>query len=608
MRVNDCGEGARRRLVECERGIGAASWPLRLDPAPLPPAAPPVAYNLHAEGLLLPYSTVVVSFEGERRQVPAGTTVAQFLNGALGEPPADILAALVNRRLVMLDFPLRGLQVDLEAVRASSRDGEAVARRSASLILLEAVRELYPEARLSVGQSLGKGYFYSWQGPFPLTAQTVVSIARRADEICAENRPFVRRSVTLEEAEAVFRASGQESTLHLLAYHRHSTVALVSCGEFLDIAHGAVAPSTGRLRGMSVVPYEDGMLLRFPRDGEPADVSPLLPQPKLFSIYRETRRWNEVISVANVGSLNRAVLSGEITEVIRVAEGFHEKKVAQIADAIAAARDRIRIVLVAGPSASGKTTFIKRLGIQLRVNGIQPVGLSLDNYFVDRDRTPVDGDGKPDYEALEALDLDLFNQQLNALLRGETVAIPRYDFLLGRRSEPHMFAQQKLAPNQVLLIEGIHALNPRLTEQVPEAAKFRVFISALTQLTLDDHNRIFTSDSRLLRRIVRDRLYRGHPAIRTLEMWASVRRGEARGIFPFQEEADVMFNSALVYEPAVLRVFAERFLLEVPREHPAYTEAYRLLKFVSWFVPIFRDDVPATSLLREFIGGSSFTD
>lgn len=556
----------------------------------------------------MPYSTVVVSCDGERRQVPAGTTVAQYLTSYHGQVPDDVLAALVNRRLVMLDFPLRGLQVELEAVRASSRDGEAVARRSASLILLEAVRQLYPEARLIVGQSLGKGYFYTWQAPFPLTPQTVASIGRRADEICAENRPFVRRTVTLEEAEATFRASGQDATLHLLAHHRSSTIALVSCGEFHDIAHGAVAPSTGMLRGLSVVPCADGMLLRFPRDGQPADSSPVRPQPKLFSIYKETRLWNEVIGVANVGSLNRAVLSGEITEVIRVAEGFHEKKIAQIADAIAAERKRVRIVLVAGPSASGKTTFIKRLGIQLRVNGIQPVGLSLDNYFVDREHTPVDSDGKPDYEALEALDLKLFNQQLNALLQGECVAIPRYDFLLGRRADAHTWQHQQLAPNQVLLCEGIHALNPRLTEAVPEEAKFRVFISALTQLTLDDHNRIFTSDSRLLRRIVRDRLFRGHPAIRTLEMWASVRRGEARGIFPFQEEADVMFNSALVYEPAVLRVFAERFLLEVPREHPAYTEAYRLLKFVAWFVPIFRDDVPATSLLREFIGGSAFTD
>jgi uridine kinase len=362
------------------------------------------------------------------------------------------------------------------------------------------------------------------------------------------------------------------------------------------------------VRGFAVVPYENGLLLRFPRNGDAAHLPPLAPQPKLFAAYRETRRWNELLGLANVGSLNRMCLSGEISEQIRIAEGFHEKKIAGIADLVAQESRRVRFVLVAGPSSSGKTTFIRRLAVQLRVNGIQPVGLSLDNYFLDRDRTPVGADGKPDYEALEALDLELFNAHLAALQRGDEAEMPRYDFVRGKRADRDRWARQRLLPNQVLLVEGIHALNHRLTEAVPEQAKYRVFISALTQLILDDHNRIFTSDTRLLRRIVRDRLFRGHPATRTLEMWSAVRRGEARGIFPFQEEADVIFNSALVYEPAVLRVFAERFLLEVPREHPAYTEAYRLLKFLGWFVPVFPDEVPHTSILREFIGGSAFED
>jgi uridine kinase len=554
----------------------------------------------------VPGGTVVVSFDGERRQVASGTTVEQFLAGHYGKVPPDILAALVNRRLVMLDFPLRGFQVELEAVRFPSREGEAVARRTASLILLVAARELYPEARLAVGQSLGGGYFFSWHAPAPLTPPTVASLERRMEEICDEDRPFVRRSATLEEAEAVFRASGEHSTLALLAAHRSSTVPVVQCGTFVDIAHGAIAPSTGRVRGFALVPYEDGLLLRFPRDGDPAHLPPLQPQPKLFACYRETRRWNEVLGVSNVGSLNRLCLSRDISDVIRIAEGFHEKKIAQIADAIAEQHGRVRLVLVAGPSASGKSTFIRRLAIQLRVAGIAPVGLSLDNYFLDRERTPFGPDGKPDFEAVEALDLELFNAHLAELLRGEEVAVPRYDFLRGRRADTERWTRQQLGPNQVLLVEGIHGLNPRLTEAVPEEGKYRVFISALTQLTLDDNNRIFTSDARLLRRIVRDRIFRGHPTTRTIDMWASVRRGEARGIFPFQEEADVIFNSALVYEPAVMRVYAERFLLEVPREHPAYTEAYRLLKFLAWFVPVFQDDVPQTSILREFIGGSAF--
>ncbi|MFH1177862.1 MAG: nucleoside kinase [Acidobacteriota bacterium] len=554
----------------------------------------------------MPERTLVVSFAGERRKVASGTTVAQFLAQVYGEDRHDILAALVNRRLVMLDFPLRGRQVDLEAVGASSREGEAVARRTASLILLEAMRELYPEARLVVGQSLGGGYFFSWHAPVELTPAIVASIGRRMEEICNEDRAFQRWVTTWEEAEALFRAAGEISKLELLATYRSSTVPLVSCGQLTDIAHGAVAPSTGRVRGYALVPYEDGLLLRFPRNGDRSRLQPLAPQPRLFSIYRETRRWNEVLGVAHVGSLNRLCLTGEIADVIRIAEGFQEKKIAQIADAIAARRGGVRVVLVAGPSASGKTTFIRRLGIQLRVNGISPVGLSLDNYFVDRAQTPIGADGNPDYEALEALDLELLNAHLAALLAGEVVEVPRYDFLLGRRSARDRFMTLRLGREEILLVEGIHALNPRLTGAVPEEAKFRLFISALTQLTLDDHNRIFTSDSRLLRRIVRDRLARGHAATRTLEMWGAVRRGEARGIFPFQEKADAIFNSALVYEPAVLKVYAERFLLEVPREHATYTEAYRLLKFLSWFVPVFQDDVPQTSILREFIGGSAF--
>ncbi len=556
----------------------------------------------------MPHRTVVVSFAGERRQVAAGTSVADFLISFYGQLPRDILAALVNRRLVMLDFPLRGGQVHLEAVRSTSREGEAVARRSAALVLMAAVRELYPEARLVVGQSLGGGYFYSWHGPTPLTEATVASIARRMEEICAEDRPFRRTTVTLEEAEAIFRASGDESKIHLLSTYRSSTVPVIQCGAFLDIAHGAVAPSAGTLQGFAVVPYEDGLLLRFPRDGDAAQLPELRPQPKLFATYRETRRWNELLGVANVGSLNRMCLSGEIAEVIRVAEGFHEKKIAAAADTISTERQRVRLVLVAGPSASGKTTFIRRLGVQLRVNGMRPVGLSIDNYFVDRDKTPLGSDGQPDYEAIEALDLELFNQHLEALLQGRAVEVPRYDFVLGRRVARDRWTRLELHPDDILLVEGIHGLNHRLTASVPEEAKFRIFISALTQLTLDDHNRIFTSDARLLRRIVRDRLFRGHPAYRTLEMWGAVRRGEARWVFPFQEEADLVFNSALVYEPAVLKVYAERFLLEVPREHPTYTEAYRLLKFLAWFVPVFQDDVPNTSILREFIGGGAFQE
>jgi uridine kinase len=547
---------------------------------------------------------ITVRYQGKELRVASGTTVAEVLRSVHGSLPSELLAALVNRRMVMLDFPLRGLEVSLEPVLLGSREGEAVARRSASLLLLEAVHVEFPTVRLVVGQSLGGGYFYRWLGEPKASPETVAAVGRRMQALCDEDRAIVRMVVTLENAEAIFRSAGETSKLELLRVYRSSTIPVVSCGEVVDVVHGPVAPSAGLVRGFSVVPYEDGLLLRFPRDGEPAPV--LGPQPKLFAIYRETREWNEAIGVANVGALNRVCLRGEIAEVIRIAEGFQEKKLAAIADAIAARRGEARVVLVAGPSASGKTTFIKRLDIQLRVNGLRPIGLSLDNYFVDRERTPHGADGKPDYEALEALDLDLFNEHLLALLEGRAVEVPQYDFVRGRRAERERWSTLRLAADELVQIEGIHALNPRLTAAVPEAAKYRVFISALTQLTLDDHNRIFTSDARLLRRIVRDRLFRGHDTTHSLEMWGSVRKGEARGIFPFQEQADVMFNSALLYEPAVLRVYAERFLLEVPREHPTYTEAFRLLKFLQWFVPVFEHDVPSTSILREFIGGSAF--
>jgi uridine kinase len=299
-------------------------------------------------------------------------------------------------------------------------------------------------------------------------------------------------------------------------------------------------------------------------------------------------------------------LNGKVGELVRIAEGLHEKKIARVADEIYRRRPRLRLVLVAGPSSSGKTTFAQRLGTQLRVNGIDPVSLSLDNYYVNREDTPIDDDGHPDFEALEAIDLELFHRHLKDLLAGNEVATPRFDFVHGRRKDASDWVPMRLEENQVLVVEGIHGLNEKLTETVPQAQKYRIFISALSQLAIDDHNRIFTADARLIRRIVRDRRYRGFTAERTLQLWERVRRGEARWIFPFQEDADVMFNSALVYEPAVLKTYAERFLLQVPRTSPAYPEAFRLLKFLSMFVPIFPDEVPYTSILREFIGGSAF--
>jgi uridine kinase len=432
------------------------------------------------------------------------------------------------------------------------------------------------------------------------------AIQKRMLELHRERRPFRRETVTIEEAEKHCRERGCEDKLLLLATRRSSTVHTISCGAFADLAHGPCAPHTGCCPTFAVMPFEDGLMLRFPRRADWSRLPKFTPRPLLYKTYVETRRWQELLGVQNVGQLNRLCLNSNSSHIIRIAEGLHEKKIAQIADEILSRRPRVRLITIAGPSSSGKTTFAKRLGIQLWVNGIDMVTLSLDNYYVNRDATPRDDEGKLDFESLEAIDLQLFHRQLADLLAGKEVLTPRFDFVTGHRKPEVDWVPMRLEEHQVLSIEGIHGLNDRLTQSVPRDQKYRIFISALSQLAMDDHNRIFTADARLLRRIVRDHLFRGFDAERTLDLWERVRRGEGKWIFPFQEQADVMFNSALVYEPAVLKVFAERFLLHVPRTQPVYTEAYRLLKHLSMFVPIFPDEVPQTSILREFIGGSSF--
>jgi uridine kinase len=548
---------------------------------------------------------VEIRYRDAVHRVAAGIRVDDFLRSVNGEIPDTVLSALVNRRQVMLDFPLRG-EVDLELVRFGDREGESVYKRSVSLMFYEACKQLYPKARTVIGQSLGNCYHYQVRGEHPALEEMAPAIEERMLQLHREKRPFQRGTVTIEEAEKYCRERECEDKLLLLGTRRSSTVHTVSCGEFVDLAHGPCAPHTGCCPTFGVMPFEDGLLLRFPRRADRSHMPPFTPRQLLFKTYVETRRWQELLGVQNVGQLNRLCLDGNSSHFIRIAEGLHEKKIAHIADEILSRTPRVRLVTIAGPSSSGKTTFAKRLGIQLWVNGIDMVTLSLDNYYVDRDKTPRDATGSLDFESIEAIDLDLFHGHLADLLAGEEVLTPRFDFVTGRRKPEVDWMPLRLEDHQVLSIEGIHGLNDRLTQTVPRDQTYRIFISALSQLAIDDHNRIFTADARLVRRIVRDHLFRGFTAERTLDLWETVRAGESRWIFPFQEHADVMFNSALVYEPAVLKVFAERFLLHVPRTNRAYTEAYRLLKHLSMFVPIFPDEVPQTSILREFIGGSAF--
>lgn len=545
---------------------------------------------------------IEILMEGQRLPVKAGERILDLLKRyppKFGKP----LAAKINQHLVSLDTSVRS-SCRITPVHYGQREGTAVYRRSACLILYEAVKEMYPQARVVVGQSLAGGYYFDLHADPPLEPDHLARIEARMHQIVAENRPFQRQVLTSEEAKDYFRAEGYEDKVKLLTTTRWIEVRLVGCGVFRDIQYGPVVPSTGYVDCCALVPYPPGFVLRFPETQRLDKLPEEGLEPHLFRIYKETKAWNRILGVVNVGQLNEACLSGEIGDVIKIAEGFHEKKIAELADIVTARKDRVRLVLIAGPSSSGKTTFSKRLMVQLRVNGLRPIALSTDNYFVGRAQTPLDEDGKPDFECLEAVDLPLFNQHMEALLAGREVDIPIYDFYLGARSPKT--ESLRLGPNDILLVEGIHGLNPRLSESVPPENKLKIYISALTQLSLDDHNRIMTTDVRLIRRIVRDRKSRGHSASKTLAMWPSVLRGERKNIYPFQEDADVMFNSTLVYEPAVLRLYAERFLLEVPTDDESFCEAYRLLHFLRMFVPVFADEIPQTSILREFVGGSSF--
>lgn len=552
-----------------------------------------------------PDRTVEVVIDGESFDVPYGTMTGDAIARRPEYGVLPVLAAIVHQRCVDLTYPLCA-PANIRRITYADREGVLVYRRTASLILLEAARRCFGPTRVSIGQALGNGYFYHIHLDERLTPERMADLEREMRSIVDEDLPLLTETVSIAEARELFEDLGLHDKLRLLARHWEPFVTLVRCGGFCDIHRYPVAPRTGLVHSFQLVHYPPGLILRFPRRGKPKPIGQYRDSPKLFQVYQETKEWNRIVGVEDVGHLNDHIIRGEAAEVIRVAEGLHEKKTAQVADMIAHAPYPIQLVLIAGPSASGKTTFAKRLSLQLRVNGVRPVALSMDNFYVDRVDTPRDSEGEYDFESIDAIDLALFNEVLAKLLAGEKVMTPKFDFPSGMRVPQDRWSTMQLEPGQVLMVEGIHGLNDRLTESVPAECKFKVYVSALTQLCIDDHNRIFTSDGRFLRRIVRDRMFRGYSATVTIETWPRVRRGELRNIFPFQEKADVMFNSALAYEQAVLRLLAERFLLEVPQAHTSFSEAYRLLKFVQNFVPIFEPSVPQISLLREFIGGSGF--
>lgn len=541
--------------------------------------------------------------DGRRMDCPANTPVKMLLSAPHDGSGRQYLGAVVNNAVVTLEFVLE-VDSDVRFLTLADPAGWRIYRSTASFLLAKAAKSLFPDARLTVEHSMGTGFFcsFSTNGTEGIAPEQVALIEKHMRELIQRDLPIERRKVRFADAVETFERQGQMDKVNLLRFRNPPKVVVYTCEGFTDLSHGPLAGSAGALTHFQLIPHESGFVIQFPDRGTPPRVPPLRPQPHLFRIYQEHKKWGRILGVSNVGRLNELIARNEIGEFMRIAEAFHEKKIAQIADLVASRRPKF--LLIAGPSSSGKTTFAKRLGIQLRVNGIQLVTISVDNYFVDRTRTPKDEKGENDYEHIEAIDLKLFNEHLRALANGEEIEVPTFDFHEGR--QVFNGNKMRLGPDQTLILEGIHCLNPRLTEVVPPDQKFKVYISALTQLNLDSNNRISTTDNRLVRRMVRDHQFRGHSALVTMNMWGSVRRGEKTWIFPFQKEADIAFNSALDYELAVLKPFVEPLLAEVKPAHPQYGEARRMQEFLSSFLVAPADLVPPTSILREFIGKSSF--
>ncbi len=542
---------------------------------------------------------------GAERAFPEGTLAAT----AAADPEfprtaMPLVGVLVNNELMSLGCELR-VSCTLAPVDLASRAGLSIYRRTLCFLVSLAARQAFPDRRLVIGHSLGHGYFWWFDGIDRVEATEVAALERRMRELVEEDLPI--RCGLLAHAEAIerFERGNQPDAVLLLGGRNEPQVRIYQCAGVLDLDHGPLAPSTGLASAFGLAALEHGFLLRYPPAETPLALGPLEQNPVLFSVYREHKNWGKILRVTSTGRLNSLVRDGGVREFIQVAEALQERTLAAIADRIAEGRDRVRIVLIAGPSASGKTTFSKRLAIQLRVLGRNPVSISLDDYFLDREHTPKDEDGQPDFESIDALDLPLLNRHLVELLDGREVELPSFDFHSGARKPRG--APLQLPDRALLILEGIHGLNDRLTHLVPREAKFKVYVSALTQLNLDDHHRISTTDNRLVRRMVRDYRYRGHSALMTLQMWPSVRRGEDRNIFPFQNTADAAFNSALDYELAVLKVAAEPLLASVEPAEPEYQDARSLLAFLANFVPLGSEDVPPHSILREFIGGSAFS-
>lgn len=538
---------------------------------------------------------------GKTLSFPSGIKVAEATAG-FGAMSQPLAAVLVNNELQSLEAHVL-TNCTMEPVLIDSAQGAFAYRRSLCFLAAIAARELFPQRDLVVGQAIGYGFYHRFEDG-PITEDEIQALEAKMRDLVTRDIPIALQWWSYEEAMAYFKSNNQEDTLLLLELTNEPRIALNECAGFRDLHITPLVPSTGVLQTFELLHYDEGFLLRYPRKEKPTEIPEFIDDPLLYRITDDTRKRSTILGVSSVGALNRINAPKKIKDYIVIAESLMNKRVAEIADQVAARRDSVRVVLIAGPSSSGKTTTSKKLSIQLRVLGFEPMVIGLDDYFVDRTHTPRDENGELDFECLEALDVDYLNEQLLELFAGKEVELPAFDFRTGERRPSGK--RLRMGDRTILIMEGIHGLNDRLTPRIPKEQKFKIYVSALTQINLDEHNRISTTDNRLIRRMVRDNQFRGRSALETIRMWSSVQRGERLHIFPYQNSADTALNSALDYELGVLKIYAEPILRSVKPMDPEYCEAKRLLNFLAFFAPIPAQYVPQDSLVREFIGESSF--
>ncbi len=520
-------------------------------------------------------------------------------------PYAPLLACYVNNRLRELNFKIY-TPLTLRFIDITHFEGMRVYQRTLFFILYKAVHDLYPERILHIKHAVAKGFYCEIEGMEDISDEELGRVRNRMQDIINQNIPIVRNRITFDEAIEILKKNRLDDKLSLLETRPHLYVSIYNMADVVGYFYGVLAISTGYIHMFDIHKYYKGFRIATPQRTDPSHIEEEVPQNKMFEVFNEYNRWVEIIGVANIGALNEKILDHKGGNLLRIAESLHEKSVGYIADRIAERhkQGKAKIVLISGPSSSGKTTFAKRLGIQLSIWGLDPVLISLDDYFIDREKTPRDENGEYDFEALEAIDVPMFNDHLNRLIHGEEIDMPRYNFISGKRE--FLGRKLKMKNNSVLVIEGIHGLNPKLTPQIEADMKFKIYVSALTSISIDNLNRVATTDNRLIRRIVRDYRTRGNNATDTLRRWESVRRGEDKHIFPNQEQADMIFNSSLFYELAVLKDYVRPLLREVPDTTHEFGEARRLLKFLDLFTAMDGKEIPPTSILREFIGESAF--